>query len=89
MRFQVINSSFYRRVKMNCCVLVYDITNPKSFEELDSWRDEFFIQASPPDPNEFPFIVLGNKIDVEEEKRVVQTFFHCIFLKILHKRAFF
>lgn len=38
---------------------------------LDSWRDEFLIQASPRDPDNFPFVVLGNKIDMEESKRVV------------------
>jgi Ras-related protein Rab-7A len=32
---------------------------------LDSWRDEFLIQASPRDPENFPFVVLGNKIDLE------------------------
>ena len=43
----------------------------KSFDTLDSWRDEFLIQASPRDPDSFPFVVLGNKIDVEEKKRVI------------------
>jgi len=38
---------------------------------LDSWRDEFLIQASPNFPESFPFVVLGNKIDVEESKRAV------------------
>jgi Ras-related protein Rab-7A len=50
---------------------VYDVNNAKSFETLDSWRDEFLIQASPHDPENFPFVVLGNKIDVEEHKRQV------------------
>jgi len=39
---------------------------------LDSWRDEFLIQASPRDPDNFPFVVLGNKVDVEEAKRMVK-----------------
>lgn len=38
---------------------------------MDSWRDEFLIQASPHDPETFPFIVIGNKIDVENGKRQV------------------
>ena len=37
----------------------------KTFENLDSWRDEFLIQAGPRDPDNFPFVVLGNKIDVD------------------------
>ena len=53
-------------------MLVYDVNSAKSFETLDSWRDEFLIQASPHDPENFPFVVLGNKIDVEENKRQVR-----------------
>jgi len=37
----------------------------KTFENLENWRDEFLIQASPSDPDNFPFVVLGNKIDVD------------------------
>lgn len=37
-------------------MLVYDVNNAKSFEALDSWRDEFLIQASPQDPPNFPFV---------------------------------
>ncbi|KAJ3569281.1 hypothetical protein NP233_g5152 [Leucocoprinus birnbaumii] len=61
--------AFYRGA--DCCVLVYDVNNAKSFDALDSWRDEFLIQAGPHDPDNFPFILLGNKIDVEEGKRQV------------------
>eukprot|EP01135_Chromosphaera_perkinsii_P006594 Nk52_evm19s553 gene=Nk52_evmTU19s553 len=62
-RFQSLGVAFYRGA--DCCVLCYDVTNPKSFETLDSWRDEFLIQASPRDPENFPFVVLGNKVDLE------------------------
>ena len=37
-------------------MLVYDVNNSKSFDTLDSWRDEFLIQASPRDPETFPFV---------------------------------
>lgn len=53
------------------CVLVYDVNSTKSFDTLDSWRDEFLIQASPHDAENFPFVLLGNKIDVEESRRMV------------------
>jgi len=52
--------AFYRGA--DCCVLVFDVTSPTSFKALDSWRDEFLIQASPRDPENFPFVVLGNKV---------------------------
>jgi len=43
---------------------------------LDFWREEFLNQASPKDPEKYPFVVIGNKIDLEEHQRVVS-----------HKRA--
>ncbi|EEB08010.1 GTPase Ypt7 [Schizosaccharomyces japonicus yFS275] len=68
-RFQSLGVAFYRGA--DCCVLVYDVNNSKSYESLDSWRDEFLIQASPNNPETFPFILIGNKVDVEEQKRMV------------------
>lgn len=69
-RFQSLGVAFYRGA--DCCVLVYDVNSSKSFETLDSWRDEFLIQANPQNAENFPFVVLGNKIDVEENKRQVR-----------------
>ncbi|ORY94492.1 vacuolar biogenesis protein [Syncephalastrum racemosum] len=68
-RFQSLGVAFYRGA--DCCVLAYDVNNGKSFESLDQWRDEFLVQASPRDPDQFPFVLLGNKIDVEESRRMV------------------
>lgn len=65
-RFQSLGVAFYRGA--DCCVLVFDVTNSNSFKTLDSWRDEFLIQASPRDPENFPFVVLGNKIDLENRQ---------------------
>mmetsp|Transcript_62 Transcript_62/g.102 ORF Transcript_62/g.102 Transcript_62/m.102 type:complete len:210 (+) Transcript_62:56-685(+) len=62
-RFQSLGVAFYRGA--DCCVLVYDVNNAKTFDDLDNWRDEFLIQAGPQDPDNFPFMVLGNKIDVD------------------------
>ncbi|KIZ00032.1 Small GTPase [Monoraphidium neglectum] len=69
-RFQSLGVAFYRGA--DCCVLVYDVNATKTFESLDNWRDEFLLQAQPRDPENFPFIVLGNKIDEDEGRsRVV------------------
>mmetsp|Transcript_25588 Transcript_25588/g.55741 ORF Transcript_25588/g.55741 Transcript_25588/m.55741 type:complete len:207 (-) Transcript_25588:586-1206(-) len=62
-RFQSLGVAFYRGA--DCCVLVYDVNSSKTFDALDNWRDEFLIQANPQDPENFPFMVLGNKIDVD------------------------
>ena len=69
-RFQSLGVAFYRGA--DCCVLVFDVTMPNTFKSLDSWRDEFLIQASPRDPENFPFVVIGNKIDLEN--RAVSEF---------------
>jgi GTPase SAR1 family protein len=84
-RFQSLGVAFYRGA--DCCVLVYDVNSAKSFETLDSWRDEFLIQASPHDPENFPFVVLGNKIDVEEAKRQVFAL-HLCYGSVAHDRVF-
>ncbi|KAJ8752684.1 hypothetical protein K2173_006486 [Erythroxylum novogranatense] len=60
-RFQSLGVAFYRGAY--CCVLVYDVNVMKSFDNLNNWREEFLIQASPSDHENFPFVVLGNKID--------------------------
>lgn len=62
-RFQSLGVAFYRGA--DCCMLVYDVTVPNTFKTLDSWREEFLIQAAPRDPEHFPFVVVGNKIDLE------------------------
>lgn len=67
-RFQSLGVSFYRGA--DCCVLVYDITTEQSFSSLDRWRDEFLLQASPRDPANFPFIVVGNKVDLGTHRMV-------------------
>jgi len=53
-------------------MLVFDLTNRKSFENLDSWRQEFMLQANIEDPDKFPVVVVGNKVD-QEKDRVVST----------------
>ncbi|CAH8388492.1 unnamed protein product [Eruca vesicaria subsp. sativa] len=62
-RFQSLGVALYRGA--DCCVLVYDVNSSKSFEDLNNWKEEFLIQASPSDPDNFPFVVIGNKINVD------------------------
>ncbi|XP_030563727.1 ras-related protein rab7-like [Drosophila novamexicana] len=73
-RFQTLGVSFFRGT--DCCVLVYDVTSPNSFKNLNLWRDEFLIQASPRDPANFPFVVLGNKADLDEQKVPTRVALH-------------
>merc|ERR1712097_82155 len=61
-RFQSLGVAFYRGA--DACILVFDLTSKKSFENLDTWREEFLVQSGPPDQDTFPFVVLGNKVDL-------------------------
>ncbi|CAI9280994.1 unnamed protein product [Lactuca saligna] len=71
-RLQSLGVAFYRGA--DCCVLVHDVTVMKSFESLNNWKEEFLIQASTSDPENMPFVVLGNKIDVDGgNSRVFET----------------
>lgn len=57
-RFQVIRSGFYRGSR--AAALVYDVTDPESFNSLARWRQEILEAIL-----QQPFVVVGNKIDLE------------------------
>ncbi|XP_067106131.1 ras-related protein rab7 [Osmerus mordax] len=61
-RFQSLGTPLYRG--SHCCMLVFDVTSRTTFSALEVWRKEFLVQGEPPDPANFPFIVLGNKTDL-------------------------
>jgi len=69
-RFQSLGVAFYRGA--DACVLTFDLTDVKSFDNLGSWMDEFLVHANPSNPQTFPFVVLGNKSDLSG-KRAVST----------------
>lgn len=70
-KFQSLGYAFYRGA--DCCALVYDLTNTTSFENLTRWKNGFIENAGPTDPDTFPFVLLGNKLDQEAHKREVPT----------------
>jgi hypothetical protein len=66
-RFQSLGVGFYRGA--DAALLVYDITDPHSLDNLDHWRKEFLdqvgggLQGLGDSSTVFPFVVLGNKMD--------------------------
>ena len=62
--------AFYRGA--DAVALVYDVNDRKSFEHLENWRSEFLRQVGL-DANSanFPFVLLGNKIDRPTGERQV------------------
>ena len=60
--------AFYRGAE--ACILVYDITNEKSFENLNVWRNDFTVKAMVNENIEIPFYIIGNKIDMEADRKI-------------------
>ena len=67
-KFQSLGFAFYRGA--DCCALTFDLTNPDSFEALNKWKEGFIDNAQPDEPKSFPFVLIGNKVDRESERRV-------------------
>jgi len=71
-RFQSLGVSFYRGT--DCCVLVFDVNDPKTFTNLDNWKEDFLNNAELKQrPGTFPFVVIGNKIDLQSSRVISQT----------------
>ena len=40
------------------------MTEPKTFQDIETWRQEFIQSAQIEDPQIFPFVVVGTKTDI-------------------------
>ncbi|XP_071624589.1 ras-related protein Rab-7b isoform X3 [Heliangelus exortis] len=60
-RFRSMVSTFYKG--SDGCMLAFDVTDRESFESLDNWRNDFLDKVIPRE-QDFPMVVLGNKIDI-------------------------
>ena len=65
-RFKSLRTPFYRG--SDCCLLTFAVDDVQSFQNLAMWKKEFLYYADVKEPDTFPFVVLGNKIDVSERK---------------------
>ena len=63
-RYRSITNAYYKGAKGS--LLVYDITNPKSFEDLDRWLSDLKSNAD----DKISVILIGNKSDLENERKV-------------------
>ena len=64
-RFKSINTSYYR--KADCCLLVYDISDKYSFDQL---KDYFIETIKEKCKKNIQIILLGNKTDLEDKRQV-------------------
>ena len=67
-KYHSIGYAFYRGA--DCCVICFDITRKETFEALAKWKAGFLEHSGPQDPANFPFIVMGNKLDKESDRQV-------------------
>ena len=58
--------------KYMCCALVFDLTNPKSLKSIEKWRSDFLEILKPQNPESFPFILIGNKSDQKDERKITE-----------------
>lgn len=65
-RFKSLRTPFYRGA--DCCLLTFSVDDCQSFENLGHWQKEFACYANVKDPEHFPFVVLGNKVDKVERQ---------------------
>lgn len=73
-RFEFVRSTFYRG--SHAAILVFDLTRPVSFQNLQRWRKEILSNVG----YEIPFIILGNKSDLTDkiqvnEQEILETIF--------------
>ncbi|XP_056367131.1 ras-related protein Rab-7b isoform X1 [Oenanthe melanoleuca] len=69
-RFRSMVSTFYKG--SDGCMLAFDVTDRESFEALDNWRDDFLDKVIPRE-QDFPMVVLGNKIDLSDRQVPKET----------------
>ncbi|XP_037789869.1 ras-related protein Rab-9A-like [Penaeus monodon] len=62
-RFKSLRTPFYRGSDM--CLLTFAIDDHSSFKNLETWRKEFVYYADV--KADFPFLVVGNKVDLERK----------------------
>ena len=66
-RFRAITKNYYKGA--NGIILIYDVTNKQSYENVKNWLTQIKEEAN---PNVIIYLA-GNKIDVEEDQRVITT----------------
>lgn len=65
-RFKSLRTPFYRGA--DCCLLVYGVDDLQSFKNLSMWQKEFLYYADVQNGKSFPFVVLGNKVDIQDRQ---------------------
>ena len=63
-KYRSLSVAYYRGA--DACIFVYDVTDKASFNNLGSWLEAFFSQVPGKRTENFPILLVGNKIDKKE-----------------------
>ena len=55
------------------CVVMFDVTNQKSFDSAREWKQELDAKVELPNGENIPCVLLGNKDDLNERKVVTAS----------------
>jgi len=70
-KFQSVQGVFYKG--SDACMLVFDLTSQTSFQSITKWKDEFLLNSNTPNPDTFPFVLVGNKADREQDRKITES----------------
>ena len=65
-RYRSITSSYYKG--SHGCLIVYDITNEKTFENVEKWLEQAKKEAG----KDVSVILVGNKCDLEDARKITK-----------------
>ena len=66
-QFSRVRTIFYSGIK--AIIYMYDISNPKSFQNIDYWVDE----AKRNNQKEIESLLIGNKIDISDNRKILNS----------------
>ena len=67
-KYHSLQGMFYKGA--DGCIIVFDLTNPDSFQSISTWKSQFEEYADIKKCSEFPFVIVGNKADLKNERKV-------------------
>jgi len=69
-RFQGLGTTFYRG--SDGAIFVFDVSRKATFDALGQWKNAFLIQVGQEGNENFPMLVVANKVDLEDRQVTTQ-----------------
>lgn len=67
-KYHSLQGMFYKG--SDGCIIVFDLTNAHSFQSIMTWKGQFEEYADIKKSSEFPFVIVGNKADLTNDRKV-------------------